>query len=378
MKRTITLLLALCLTLCGCAGAPDETQPPVTLPAPTQTEPAPTETDPLPTETEPAPTETEPVVVYTNPLTGEAIDAPTLNRPYCVVFNNSIGAMPQHGVSQADILYETLIEGETRCMGVFYDFASVTGPLGSIRSARRDFIRIAMAYDAIFVHAGRSDKENCGAKQYFEATGWDHIDGVHGPYAEAYYYRDPDRTAAGYQFEHTLFIDASDVMPYAQKMGCTMTRAESADFGYHFDDDAVIVGQPASKVTAWFNMGGTPDSRWHKFTTFTYNPDTHLYEAWQHRGDYVDGNTGETLSFRNVLVLRTGIVTLENELMKIDVVGSGTGYYACNGQIVPILWSRASEEEPYVYTLTDGTPLTFGVGKSYIAFVPNNATVEYE
>ena len=167
-------------------------------------------------------------------------------------------------------------------------------------------------------------------------------------------------------------------MPYAQKMGCTMTRAESADFGYHFDDDAVIVGQPASKVTAWFNMGGTPDSRWHKFTTFTYNPDTHLYEAWQHRGDYVDGNTGETLSFRNVLVLRTGIVTLENELMKIDVVGSGTGYYACNGQIVPILWSRASEEEPYVYTLTDGTPLTFGVGKSYIAFVPNNATVEYE
>ena len=64
--------------------------------------------------------------------------------------------------------------------------------------------------------------------------------------------------------------------------------------------------------------------------------------------------------------------------MKIDVVGSGKGYFACNGQIIPILWSRTSEYDNYVYTLEDGTPLTLGVGKTYVALLPINGHVELE
>ena len=89
-------------------------------------------------------------------------------------------------------------------------------------------------------------------------------------------------------------------------------------------------------------------------------------------------NTGEVLSFRNVLILHMNMKTLDNTLMKIDVVGSGTGYFACDGQIIPILWSRSSESENYVYTLEDGTPLTLGVGKTYVALLPLNGHVEVE
>ena len=151
MKRTLVHFMAiLLLAMCGCSAPVDETLPatvPTDAPTNPPTNPPTTPPTDAPTDspTEP-PTEapTEPPVLYRNPLTGEPIDELITDRPVCVVFNNSRAAMPQHGVGQADILYETLIEGETRCMGVFYNFAAATQPLGSIRSARRDFIRLAM------------------------------------------------------------------------------------------------------------------------------------------------------------------------------------------------------------------------------------------
>lgn len=384
MKRILSLLMALCLMLlCGCGTAEtNATTVPSTEasePSATETDPEPTQTDPEPTETDPEPTETEPVVLYTNPLTGEPLEALTTNRPYCIMFNNSQAAMPQHGVSQADILYETLVEGGmTRCMGVFYDLSSATEVFGSIRSARRDFVSLSQAYDAIYVHAGRSDNAEYGAKQYLAATGWDHIDGVHGAYAESYFYRNQDRISSGYSYEHTLFITPENVIAYATRMKCTLTRSESQDYGYSFDDEAVTVGSSAKSISVWFNYSSTPYS-WNKSTSFRYDEDSKLYLASQYGSDYVDGNTGEALAFRNILVLNTGIrQNSTSEHMCIDTVGSGTGHFACNGMIVPIKWSRASVNDPFTYTLENGTPITFGVGKTYIAIVPKNAALQYE
>jgi len=378
MKRALIFVLAALLVLmCGCAKTPEETIPqtePTTLPTEPPTQ-APTEP---PTQ---APTEPEPELV--NPLTGEPVEALTNNRAFAVAFNNSYAAMPQHGVSQADILYEMLIEGETRCMGIFYDMASATEPLGSIRSARRDFIRVAMAYDAIFVHKGYSPKQGTQYDKYsaeatFQQTGWDHIDGNGN--SEFFY-----NTRPSYAVEHRTFTKPASVIAYAQKKGCVMSRDKSLDVGLQFDQEAFFVGESASYMKIWFNLSGSASEKWHKYTVMNYNEDTGLYEARQkHAGysdvsTYVDGNTGEVLSFRNVLVLRTHNETLKNpsSWMKIDVVGSGEGYFACNGQIVPIKWSRPTESDPYTYTLENGTPITLGVGKTYIAVIPTAGVVSY-
>jgi len=373
MKRALILLLALILVLmCGCSKSPEVVE---TLP---QTEPTTIPTEP-PTE---APTEaTKPEKVYYNPLTGEKIKKLTKNRAYCVVFNNSTAAMPQHGVSQADILYEMLIEGETRNMGVFYNLKSATEPFGSIRSARRDFIRLAMAYDAIYVHNGQSPRQGTqydaySAEVYFEQTGWDHIDGNKG-YANPYFYR---TRRENYALEHTMFINPKKVIQCAEDMGLTLTRKKSLDVGLQFDEEAFFVGESAQKVVVWFNQVASFDRTWNKSTTMNYNAETGLYEGYQHGQDYIDGNTGEVLSFRNVLILRTPTQRLGNSngWMKIEVVGEGTGYFACNGQIIPIKWSRPTEDDPYTYTLENGDPITLGVGKSYIAIIPEQGLVEYQ
>ena len=90
-----------------------------------------------------------------------------------------------------------------------------------------------------------------------------------------------------------------------------------------------------------------------------------------HTGSHiVDGNTNEVVAYRNVLQMAAETHTYESgDYVRLDIelVGEGTGYFACDGKVVPICWSRSSESEPFVFTHEDGTPITFGMGNTYIA-----------
>ena len=376
MKRSISLFLLICLLLCSCA-APQPDAPEAS--APTQVTDPSTEptTEPSSEPTEP-PTETpttEPVPQYTNPLTGEAREAPSENRPYAVMLNNMKAAMPQHGISQADIIYEILVEGGiTRCMALFSDIRDVQA-LGSIRSARKYYVDIAQSYDAIYVHGGGSDE----AYAYMKTLGCDRIDGVMGAYEYLYFYRDQNRLNQGYNKVHCLFTTGPNIIEYAKKVKATLTRPGGVSYGFRFDDDKLIVGQATNKIVVKFHMGSKPNNST-KSTTLTYNADTNQYYAYQHGQDYIDGNTKEAVAFRNVLILRadTSVQSENNLLLTINTFGSGTGYFVCNGQMVTIKWSRAGLNAPFVYTLENGTPLTFGVGTTYIAVVPQQSTIEFE
>ena len=125
-KRILAaLLLLLALSLCACAGkeTPPEasSQPPAVSVIVPEPEPEP-EPEPLP---------------YVNPLTGEGCETDIgQNRPIAIMLNNLKKALPQLGVSQADIIYEAPAEGGiTRMMAVFQSVEGV-GDLGSVRSAR--------------------------------------------------------------------------------------------------------------------------------------------------------------------------------------------------------------------------------------------------
>ena len=101
MKKPLALLLSLVLTAgllsaCGKGDSPAASssmpdEPSVSVIAPVE-------------EPEPEP-EPEPVLPYTNPLTGEgsAVDLAGA-RPVAIMLNNLKKALPQLGVSQADLL----------------------------------------------------------------------------------------------------------------------------------------------------------------------------------------------------------------------------------------------------------------------------------
>lgn len=308
------------------------------------------------------------IEIYRNPFTGAPLEAPYMGRPVAVMLNNIKQAMPQHGVSQADILFEVLAEGGiTRCMGIFNDISQVE-KVGSVRSSRKYYVEIAQGFDAIYVHFGGSME----ALNYLKTLQNVDVDGQRGGKC---FFQDKDRLHSGYSSEHTWFADGAKLLEHVQGLNYPTSYEQVRDYGMDFDDEKVIQGESHKKITVYFNKGGNP-GKWTKSTSFTYDEATKQYFAAQHGGNYIDGNTKKTISFRNVVALK--MPTTGDYYQNINTLGTGTGYYSANGQTVAIKWSRASVNEPFTYTLEDGTPLTFSVGSTYIGVVPTNATVAFE
>lgn len=368
----LAVILAVLILVLVVGGNRDTTpEPAVTGTTPantttTHTQPTTVVTDP----TVPTTTQTPIPLLYTHPLTGVALAEPMLDRPIAVMMNNAKAAMPQHGVSQADIVFETLTEGGvTRCMGIFTNVAQVE-KIGAIRSARLYFVQLSQAYDAAYVHAGGSTEAN----NYLEKLkGMD----LHAGLSATHFYRDQDRLNAGYALEHTLFTTGSLLLDYAAVRKVPTTVEQEQDYGMHFDENAVLEGQAAEKVKVYFHTWDKPTTLT-KSTTLTYNAQDGLYYAQQHGGDYVDGNGGMP-AFRNIVIIRTHVeIQADQNHLTIDNVGSGTGHFIRDGKMVAIRWSRESVTDSFHFTLENGEEVSFGVGSTYIAIIPSHGQVDFE
>ncbi|MGN1002208.1 MAG: DUF3048 domain-containing protein [Oscillospiraceae bacterium] len=357
MKKFFSLFLALTLVLsmAACSGGADSSGTvPVTAPsAKPQDTPAP-EAENTP-EPEPTPEATEKPVLYRNFFNGEPLDEPDYSRPICVMFNNHPDALPQCGVGDADIIYEIMTESITRMMAVFSSIEDV-GELGSIRSSRPPFVELSQSYGAIYVHAGGSEDA------YSMLRSVDNIDGVRGSYPITVFYRNPDRVNVAQ--EHKLFATSDKISECIEALGYEQTLPEDYSSGLLFTEDGTPAGgRDASKLSVTF---GTYAGKW---TYFNYDEDSGSYHVYQQNRDYIDGNSGEIVDFRNVLVLSTAARIYDSMgHVSVDLTSGGKGVFACGGQAVDITWSR-NDDGTFHYELTDGTPLELGVGRTYVCII---------
>lgn len=387
MKRIFAIILALSLllVLCACGSKPvdtpvaDDPTPPATdKPAEPSNEPSNTPSVD-PSEDDPIAPSTEPQLLYQNPLNGEAIAEPYAGRPVAIVINNIEPALPQYGISQADFIYELVTEGGiTRCLAVFSDVSGV-GTIGPIRSTRTFFNNIALSYDAPIIHCGGSQPGLAGHydENGIRIDGWQHIN---EQYYGVYFFRDHDRYDAGWSWEHTLFTSGELVkIGLAEKEYTThddrflALQPEEVNYGLQFADVVNPDGESATNLTVNFRYGKT--------TSFALNSETGLYEASQYGKTHVDAGTGETMAYRNVLVLCTeqwNVYEGDYDRSFYDLSGSGDGYFVCDGKIVPIHWHRDDIRGSFTYTLADGTPLTLGVGSTYVGITAAKDSVVYE
>lgn len=367
-KLVLCLMLAAALLLCGCSKRETPVAEPTPAPAATEAPvaeatPEPTvepTAEPTPEATE-APAETGTEIGYTNPLTGEPMDKDiSMNRPFTVMLNNHQNALPQCGISAADIIYEMPEEGITRMLAVYSQLPDCER-LGSIRSARPYHVDVSLSYDAIYVHWGRSDM----AANLLWSTGIDHIELNETP-AGNYSYRDPSHSNA---VEHTGFLKVEQLQKFLSDYSWRTQHEGEHGYGFQFADEVNLSGEGANTLLVGFAG---------KFTNFFYDEAQKGYTMAQYQMDYVDGDTGVAPVFRNVLVLRTTIYD-ETGIASIVLTNtSGTGYLFCDGKYQEIKWSRGEYGNNFEYFNADGTPLTMGVGKTYVCIVSNQDRVEYK
>ena len=369
MKKTISLIItaAVLLSLFACTKRPESGPEPTPAPAPEISSELAGEAQPEP-EPEPTPTP-EPAqepALYRNFLNGELLDEPDYTRPFAVMINNIVFAQPQCGVSDADIIYEVLAEGGITRMMAIFSHIDDAGVLGSIRSIRPYYVDIALAYGAVAVHSGGS----VGGYDHIAELGVNNIDGGTTAYTDEAFYRDQARMAKGY--EHSMFTTGSGLRTCAEKLDYALEVPGTYSSGLSFssaDNAAPADGEDASEINIFFSSISSKTTKLH------YHEDTGVYTAEQYGGDYADGNTGQALKFTNVLVIFAETVQLDNEgRLSVELTGTGDGYFACGGKYSQIKWSRAGLTSPFVYTLSNATPLDLGVGKTYIAVVPTTGS----
>lgn len=360
MKALIPVL-CLGLLLTGCAEAPPAQTSAVPTTQATTEALRETETTQAPT-TEAAVLATQEPEVLRHPLNGAILEAPIPYRPVAVVINNISTAQPLHGIGSADILFEHVVEGGgtvTRMLAVFTDLEN-TGTIGSIRSARTYLLDLARSVAAPLVHVGQS----VHAQRDFDTYGYPHYNQFQYP---QYFYRDQERLNAGYSREHTMMIQGTDLLKGLTENGFDLTVPGEPYFGMAFAEDTPLNGQPAREITLRFYSSSG------KTTTMQYDESTGMYhgiQKWKSKqASIADGNTGENVPFRNVLILKAHTYT-DGYHEFATLHGEGTGYFACGGEYVPIHWARETTYEPFRFTLEDGSPVTFGVGKTYIGVIP--------
>jgi len=337
LKRLFCLLL--CLILCsfvGCKGGSDSLSVQLTSQPTVSSEP-----------------EEVPVVTYTNPLTGEdgLTKSVSKQRPVAVMINNISVAQPvQTGLNKADIIYETEVEGGiTRLLAVYQDIKSVE-KIGTVRSARYDFIDLALGHNALYVHHGQ---DNFHAKPHLNDIARLILDSNNAGF----------RISNGLSTEHTLYGYGSKIWQYFKSHNMKTTLSKTTPWQTFADKETPVEYERKAKgVTVTFSYSYK--------TNFTYNAETGLYQRYFNGTLRKDYNTKETIDVKNVFVLNTSITRYPGcsdgkGHMKVNLT-SGTGYYLVNGTYKTIKWSKGSSTAPLKLMNSDGTPLEVNPGKSWV------------
>ena len=103
-----------------------------------------------------------------NLLTGEKAEEgyDPATRPVAVMINNIREALPQRGITEADIIYEMVTEGGiTRLMALYSDPAAIP-EVGPVRSARDQHIQMMFPLEANYVYIGGSTYAENMLEQY--------------------------------------------------------------------------------------------------------------------------------------------------------------------------------------------------------------------
>jgi hypothetical protein len=156
-----------------------------------------------------------------NPLTGEKVADPNaLNRrPLAIkVSNYPPEVRPQRGLSQADLVFEHILEGVTRLTAVFY--SQTPELVGSVRSGRYLDLEIPVMYKSFFAYSGSSG----GIRLKIQSAPWFNrvispdfgVPDSGDPFA-----RIPQGDKA---FEHTLFAKPALLYKWAQTHGMDRDR----------------------------------------------------------------------------------------------------------------------------------------------------------
>ena len=375
-----TVVLAV-LSSCG-SGEPPATPTPELAVVVFATEERPTEptvpvvsiptASPTPVVTEPTEEPVAPVAYQlppnANPLTGLPLDDPAkLNRrPIMVRIGNDPGARPQVALSEADLVYEEIIEWYTTRFTAIY-FGTDPETIAPVRSARLINLQLVPQYQGALANSGGSDAVRWQISQS-DIINLDEFF-VPGPY----FYRPNE----GWQTR--LAFNAQEARDYLAGEGLEVKvnlrgfafseTLEANNLPQEYISEAAEISIPYPQTTA--------ATRW------VYDPDSGKYLKYTLGQPFMDFN-GPQVSASNVIIYfadhqETDIVedSLGATSVRIIVSGFGAAWLARDGQLLKGNWATDGQEMPEFF-FADFSPMPLKPGNTWVQVVPLDFEIEVD
>ena len=287
-------------------------------------------------------------------------------RPIAVMQPADVPARPAAGFSDADMVIEmpVITATITRLMGVY--ICGNPDDVGSMRSARHDFVHLAKGLDAIFAHWGRSDMQ--WFKDLLNNGVIDNIncndDAGKPGLSKGYCYRkEANGTMRGVDTGYAKF---AKLLEGANDYGY---RMESKFSGYPHQAEAAIDQRPSGGHLRVAYAGPFA-------AEYDYDRESNSYFRTWGKANDTDRNNGKRLAPKNIVVMMAVSEQIEGQYNNVqlgdpwmDTSDSGEAFYYMNGQQYHGTWKKDKSRVDSKLFLYDDA------GKE-IAFVPGQIWVE--
>ncbi len=293
-----------------------------------------------------------------SPLSGLAC-ANANRRPMAVMLAGDPVARPVAGLAEADIVFNmpVITDSMTRLMAVFV--CNTPKEIGSVRSARHDYIELARGLDAIFVHWGGShfalDKLDKGIM--------DNIDALKNP-DDAFFRK------SGIAAPHNGFTSSSRLLEASQKLGY---RVEGKEDNYLFFD-ATPASSATTTKTLMIDFPGAFQVK------YVYDPAKNSYLRWRGGAKETDRNNGQQVAAKNVVAMITVSRQIEGQYNDVDVSGSGRAQFYRNGEEIFGTWKKSATDQTSKLFFYDnaGEEIKFVPGQIWVEVVQTNQAVSWK
>ncbi|NMB09024.1 MAG: DUF3048 domain-containing protein [Tissierellia bacterium] len=293
-----------------------------------------------------------------SPLSGIYVSENRVNRrPVAIMFDNHPSARWQSGLSQAEIVYEFLVEAPyTRYMGIYL----INEPelIGPIRSSRPYFVTTLLEYDPIYIRVGGSPQAKKDIIQLKIAD----IDGLSSSNKVFWKNRNVRKKPP-----HNTYT-SMEVIRKTQEDRKYKLLGEYEGFKFH-EEDEDIVGDIANEIIINYFKNN--------ITKYIYNSEEKLYYRQKDGKEHIDEFDKSPIVAKNIIIQEANTKIIDSEgRLAIDLIGEGKGKYITNGKAIDINWSKKSRSSKTIFSNKNGEEIVLNPGITWIQVVKTNPDIE--
>lgn len=271
------------------------------------------------------------------------------------MIDNYYKARPQAGLSEADIIYEILAEGNiTRYLAIFHsEKPEVIGP---VRSARPYFIAKALEYNPLYVHVGGSPQAFIDLSELKVAD----IDALSS--GRNVFWRKNHKP-----IPNNMYTSIEAIKKEGERKGYTLnSNFTPLEFN---ESDENIKGDTLENIKFPY--------RNNYISEFRYDDDEKSYYRYVNNEPHKDETTDIHLSAKNIIVQYADNKVLDSEgRLEIDLIGEGKGYYVTNGTYMDIKWKKESRSAQTIIYDLQGNQIILNPGKTWYQVVPKSMNIK--